>query len=92
MKLRRKDYAYLFERFFYFLQGCNSPQPIAENAISEQGIIVFDELEKTKSHLLIDQTHRYFKGTATGRQRASLIVPGRSSFIVISRPASKSLT
>jgi hypothetical protein len=62
----RKDYGYLFERFFYFLED-GRPQ--------EHGIIVFDELEKTKSHLLIEQTHRYFKETAVGRHRSSLIVP-----------------
>lgn len=62
----RKDYAYMFERFFYFLEDARSP---------ERGIIVFDELEKTKSHLLVNQTHHYFKETATGRHRSSLIVP-----------------
>jgi hypothetical protein len=62
----RKDYAYLFERFFYFLDEMKPPQ---------HGIIVFDELEKAKSHLLVDQTQRYFRDSATGRQRASLIVP-----------------
>ncbi len=62
----RKDYAYLFERFFYFLEDLKPAQ---------QGIIIFDELEKSKSHLLIDQAHHYFKDTATGRHRASLIVP-----------------
>jgi hypothetical protein len=62
----RKDYAYLFERFFYYLEDRN---------YVEQGIVVFDELDKTKSHLLIDQAHKYFKETATGRHRASLIVP-----------------
>jgi hypothetical protein len=62
----RKDYAYLFERFFYFLEDLQAP---------EQGIIVFDELDKSKSHLLIEQAHRYFKGTATGKHRAKLIVP-----------------
>jgi hypothetical protein len=62
----RKDYAYLFERFFYFLED-RLPQ--------EQGIVVFDELEKSQSHLLIDQMHRYFKESATGRHRASLIIP-----------------
>ncbi len=39
----RKDYGYLFERFFYFLEDGKPP---------EHGIIVFDELEKAKSHLL----------------------------------------
>ena len=62
----RKDYAYLFERFFYFLE---------DNAPAEQGIVVFDELEKSKSHLLIDQMHRYFVDTAVGRHRANRIIP-----------------
>ena len=35
----------------------------------------FDELEKSKSHLLIDQMHRYFAQTAVGRHRASRIIP-----------------
>ncbi len=62
----RKDYAYLFERFFYFLE---------DERPREQGVIVFDELEKSKSHILVEQSHRYFKESATGRHRASLIVP-----------------
>ena len=62
----RKDYAYLFERFFYFLE---------DSSADEQGIVVFDELEKSKSHLLIDQMHRYFEETAVGRHRASRIIP-----------------
>lgn len=66
----RKDYAYLFQRFFYFLED-----EAERTGISQQGIIVFDELEKSKSHILIDQTHKYFKDTATGRHRASLIIP-----------------
>ena len=57
----RKDYAYRFERFFYFLE---------DNAAEDQGIVVLDELEKSKSHLLIDQMHRYFVDTAVGRHRA----------------------
>jgi Protein of unknown function (DUF3800) len=66
----RKDYAYLFERFFYFLED-----QATQTGVPQQGILVFDELEKTKSHILIDQAHRYFKDTATGRLRATLIVP-----------------
>lgn len=62
----RKDYAYLFERFFYFLE---------DNCADEQGIVVFDELEKSKSHLLIDQMHRYFAETSVGRHRARRIIP-----------------
>jgi hypothetical protein len=66
----RKDYGYLFERFFYFLED-----EAGETGHSQQGILVFDELEKSKSHILIDQAHRYFTTTATGRLRASLIIP-----------------
>lgn len=66
----RKDYGYLFERFFYFLED-----QAQETGAYQQGIIVFDELEKSKSHILIDQTHRYFKETAIGRHRSSLILP-----------------
>jgi hypothetical protein len=66
----RKDYGYLFERFFNFLEDETS-----EQEYPQQGILVFDELEKAKSHLLIDQTHRYFRDTATGRHRATLIIP-----------------
>ena len=62
----RKDYAYLFERFFYFLEDRDE---------DEQGVVVFDELEKSQSHLLIDQMHRYFAETAVGRRRASRIIP-----------------
>ncbi len=61
----RKDYAYLLERFFYFLEdspGC------------EQGVVVFDELEKSQSHLLVDQMHRYFAETKVGRQRAHRVI------------------
>ena len=62
----RKDYAYLFERFFYFLE---------DNDDREQGIVVFDELEKSQSHLLIDQMRRYFAETRVGQQRSSHIIP-----------------
>jgi hypothetical protein len=34
-----------------------------------------DELEKSKSHILIGQAHRYFKDTHTGRHRSSRIIP-----------------
>ena len=37
--------------------------------------MVFDELDKSKSHILIDQAHKYFKDTAIGRHRAELIIP-----------------
>lgn len=62
----RKDYAYLFERLFYFLEDLSPP---------DFGVIVFDELEKARSHILIEQARRYFTDSATGRHRASLILP-----------------
>lgn len=65
-RMLRRDYALLFERFFYFLED-DSPESV--------GLVVFDELEKTQSHLLIGQMDTYFKETGTGRQRASRVVP-----------------
>lgn len=61
----RKDYSYLFERFFYFL----------EDNKSQQGIVVFDELEKSQSHILMSQMEEYFLKTIRGQQRAKLIIP-----------------
>ena len=62
----RKDYSYLFERFFYFLEDVNP---------SASGVIVFDELEKSKSHILLNQMDRYFRRTEKGRQRSGRIIP-----------------
>lgn len=62
----RKDYIYLFERFYYFLE---------DKPDEPRGIVVFDELDKSSSHLLMDQMDKYFKKTAKGRYRASLIIP-----------------
>lgn len=62
----RKDYAYLLERFYYYLE---------DKGTVSQGIVVFDELEKSQSHLLVDQMDRYFKFTNKGRQRAAQIIP-----------------
>ena len=64
----RKDYAYLFERFFYFLED------VGPNAF---GVAVFDELEKIQSHILVGQMDSYFKRTLRGRQRAGRILPER---------------
>jgi len=66
----RKDYGYLFERFFYFLEDKST-----EVGYPQQGIVVFDELDKAKSHILIDQAHKYFKDTAIGRHRSQLVIP-----------------
>lgn len=62
----RKDYSFLFERYFYFLE---------DNQNQEMGVVVFDELEKSKSHILIDQMSRYFLETRKGKERSSLIIP-----------------
>jgi hypothetical protein len=62
----RKDYAYLFERFFYYLEDLG---PAA------YGIVVFDELDKVQSHLLLAQMDRYFKLTERGRHRSGQILP-----------------
>lgn len=62
----RKDYAYLFERFFYFLED------LGPDAF---GVAVFDELEKVQSHILVGQMDSYFKETMRGRQRAGRILP-----------------
>jgi len=64
--LLRKDYVYLFERYFYYLE---TRRP------DERGLVVFDELDKAQSHILIQQMAQYFLGTDTGRYRSSRIVP-----------------
>jgi hypothetical protein len=62
----RKDYAFLFQRFYLLLQ---------KQAGTPLGIVVFDELERSQSHILIDQMEKYFMGTWTGRQRRRRIIP-----------------
>jgi hypothetical protein len=64
--LLRKDYVYFFERYFYYLETLPT---------SERGLVVFDELDKAQSHILIQQMAAYFLGTETGRFRSSRIVP-----------------
>jgi len=62
----RKDYAFLFERFYHFLDS----EPDAP-----MGYLVFDELEKSQSHLLLTQVSGYFVRTQNGRNRARRIIP-----------------
>ncbi|MEJ2431565.1 MAG: DUF3800 domain-containing protein, partial [Deltaproteobacteria bacterium] len=62
----RKDYAYLFERFYYFLEDYGP---------ASMGIVAFDELERSRSHILIDQMDRYFRTTLNGQARAGRIIP-----------------
>src|SRR5207247_5307645 len=61
-----KDYFYLFERYFYFMETF-PPR--------ERGLVVFDELDKAQAHLLLNQMTAYFLDTQTGRYRSSRIVP-----------------
>jgi len=65
-RMLRKDYTYLFERYFYFLETL---------APRERGLVVFDELEKTKAHGLLQQMAAYFLGHEDGKYRSSRIVP-----------------
>jgi hypothetical protein len=62
----RKDYAFFLERYYHFLnQTPNDPM----------GFLVFDELDKSASHVLLGQISRYFLKTKNGRTRSRLIVP-----------------
>lgn len=65
-EILRKDYAYLFERFFYFVQ---------DQGPDLQGAIVFDELDKSQSKILLDQMEQYFTKFSRGRERAQQIIP-----------------
>lgn len=62
----RKDYIHLFERYFYFLE---------EQPSSPTGAVVFDELEKSQSHILAGQMETYFLKTSQGRERSGYIIP-----------------
>lgn len=65
-KMLRRDYAFLFQRFYYYLE---------DRSATEMGLVVFDELEKAQSRILIHQMERYFLETERGYQRSSRIVP-----------------
>ncbi len=62
----RRDYSFLFERYYDFLDDCPDV---------EMGIVVFDELERSQSHMLIEQMQFYFKETRKGIERAGRIIP-----------------
>lgn len=62
----RKDYAFFLERYYHFLNQFPS---------DPMGFLVFDELDKTASHILLGQISRYFQRTRNGRTRSRLIVP-----------------
>lgn len=60
----RKDYAYLFERFYYFVR---------DQGEDARGLVVFDELERTQSHLLVSQMNAYF--TEYQAERSEVVIP-----------------
>jgi hypothetical protein len=62
----RKDYAFLFERFYHFLDS---------EADDPMGYLVFDELERSQCHLLLTQVSSYFVRTQNGRARSRRIIP-----------------
>lgn len=62
----RKDYAFFLERYFHFLN---------QTPGDPMGFLVFDELDKSASHVLLGQISRYFLKTKNGRTRSRLIVP-----------------
>lgn len=62
----RKDYAFLFERFYYFLNGLQG---------DPMGYLIFDELDRSQSHILLSQVSSYFVRTTNGRTRSRLIIP-----------------
>lgn len=62
----RKDYAFLFERLYYFLNSLQG---------DPMGYLVFDELDRSQSHILLGQVSSYFIRTANGRTRSRLIIP-----------------
>lgn len=62
----RKDYAFLFERFFYFLQ---------DQGPRTQGAVVFDEIERSQAHILVNQMEEYFLETRNGRLRSRNVIP-----------------
>ena len=62
----RKDYAFFLERYYHFLN---------QTPGDPMGFLVFDELDKTASHVLLGQISRYFLKTRNGRTRSRLIVP-----------------
>jgi hypothetical protein len=62
----RKDYAYLFERFYHYLDAVST---------EEMGLVVFDELEKAQSRILLGQLEKYFLESEKGYQRSARVVP-----------------
>lgn len=62
----RKDYSYLFERYFYYLEDVGT---------NEMGLVVFDEIDKARARILLDQMSAYFLRTNVGKTRSGRVVP-----------------
>lgn len=62
----RKDFAYLFQRIH-----CH----VCDQDDRAHGVMVFDEQDPALSQRLLDQIHRYFRGTDNGRHRAGRMIP-----------------
>lgn len=62
----RKDYLYLFERFFNYLQ---------EGQSNEMGILIFDERDRNFCVRLCSQIEAYFTNTRKGKLRSTRIMP-----------------
>ena len=62
----RKDYSFFFERFYYFLNSL---------ADDPMGYLIFDERDRSQTHILLGQVSNYFVRTANGRTRSRLIIP-----------------
>lgn len=60
----RKDQVFLFERYYYFLEGKAS-----------HGLLVMDETEKTEDRKFVGRLEAYFQKTSVGRNRSYRIVP-----------------
>jgi hypothetical protein len=66
LNLLRRDYAFLFQRFIFYLE---------DRSQTEMGLVVFDNLQKAESRLHIKQMEMYFLKTEKGSQRSARIVP-----------------
>lgn len=62
----RKDYSYLFQRIYYFLE---------QHEPTERGLLVMDEMDRVEARQLMSQMSAYFQSTAFGRARCRRIVP-----------------
>lgn len=62
----RKDFSYLFQRIH-----CH----VCDQGDDAHGVMIFDEQDPALSQRLLDQIHRYFRGTDNGRHRAERMIP-----------------